>query len=83
MNKATSNILMTEFSHQNETLKINSNMLKNQIRQSQNALIGDNLKSLDVFLDNKQYSKKDVKRQSMSRHSMENKINFDKLNFER
>lgn len=84
MNKASSNVLMTEFSHQNETLKINSNMLKNQIRQSQNALIGDNLKSLDVFLlDNNKYSKKDIKRNSNSRHNMENKINFDKLNFER
>ena len=61
-NKANSNVLMTEFSHKNDTLNINSNVLKNQIRQSQNAMIGENLKSLDVFFtDNKPYSRNEFK----------------------
>ena len=84
-NKQASNkVLITESSHQNEAMKVNSKLLKNQIRQSNNILTGDNLKSLDVFFsENKSHSRKDSKNHDVQyRNNLETKINFQKLNFE-
>ena len=82
--KVASHVVISGHSHQNEVQKMNNNMLKSSVRQSCNNLIGDNLKSLDVFFtENKPFSKKDNKNDTQTRNALNKKINFDKLNFER